>query len=256
MKLSRKQKEKLRRDFFRALGPNTDVFKQMLEMTNDICLNLKDAHGRIMALNRRNCEVCGIKNEWDAIGLTSTDLFPPVYAETYMALDEEALKSKKPILNRTTAWPADRSRDFMISNLYPLRNVRGKVIGTAHAYRLSRDTGPNAGRYLALRQAADYLAEHYAEKITIESLAALSGMQPTTFKKTFREVFGETPMERLTIVRLNAAAKLLRESSKTILEVATATGFYDQSHLTHVFAALKGVTPARYRMTAKEKSPA
>ena len=47
-----------------------------------------------------------------------------------------------------------------------------------------------------------------------------------------------------------------KESSKTILEIASATGFYDQSHLTHVFAALKGVTPARYRITAKEKSPA
>ena len=251
-----KCKKQLQAAFFKKVGANAATFCAMFDTAPSLCFYMKDLDGRIMAINQRNCDVCNIKDEWDAIGLTSTDLFPSVYAETYMSLDNEALASGKPILNRTTAWPADRSRDFMISNLYPLRNVRGKVIGTAHAYRLSRDTGPNAGRYLALRQAADYLAEHYAEKITIESLAALSGMQPTTFKKTFREVFGETPMERLTIVRLNAAAKLLRESSKTILEVATATGFYDQSHLTHVFSALKGMTPARYRMTAKEKSPA
>lgn len=47
-------------------------------------------------------------------------------------------------------------------------------------------------------------------------------------------------------------AKLLKELTKSILEVAVATGFYDQSHLTHVFAAYKeGVTPARYRIDVK-----
>lgn len=247
MSLTNKQKERMRAAFFRELGPNTAVFKEMLEMAMDICMNMKDAHGRIMALNKRNCETCGIKDEWDAIGLMSKDLFPKVYADTYMSLDSEALVTGEPVLNRATAWPADRSRDFMISNLYPLRNSKGQVIGTAHVYRLSREAGPNADRYQALRRVADFMDENYSSKITIEMLAKLANLSPTAFKTAFRDVFGETPIERLTIIRVNAAANLLRTTNQPISEIAVGTGFYDQSHFTHIFTARKGITPARYR---------
>ena len=64
-------KKSLRNAFFRALGPNAATFKVMFDAAPELCLNMKDLRGRFMALNRRNCEVSGIKDEWDVIGLTS-----------------------------------------------------------------------------------------------------------------------------------------------------------------------------------------
>ena len=123
-------KRNLRNAFFKALGPNTASFKAMFDAAPELCLNMKDLRGRFMALNRRNCEVSGIKDEWDVIGLTSADIFPAPYANAYMALDEEVRRTERPVLNRITEFPTDKSRNFMVSNLYPLFDRNGKLVGT------------------------------------------------------------------------------------------------------------------------------
>lgn len=248
------QKRKLRATFFSQLGPNAETFKSILDLTTDLCMNMKDAEGRIMALNRKNCEVCNIADEWDAIGLNSTDLFPPVYAQTYMALDHEALTTKKPILNRKTCWPADRSRDLMISDLYPLRSATGKVIGTLHAYSLSSEFGANAHRYQQLKTAVDYITEHYAEDITLETLANLVAMSVTSFKRNFKAMFGESPGTYLLTTRLNAARKLLETTDKLLTDIAIETGFFDQSHFSRVFKIKRNMTPGEYRRRHRHQS--
>lgn len=112
-----RQKNELRASFFRNLGANSEIFKAMFDEAPLLCFYMKDAKGRIMALNRRNCDVCNIKNEWDAIGLTSRDIFPSPYADDYMSLDKEVLSTGKPVIKRITQYPADRSMSFMISDV-------------------------------------------------------------------------------------------------------------------------------------------
>ena len=154
-------KKRLRARFFRALGPNAVAFKAMMDAAPLLCFYMKDDKGRIMALNRRNCDVCNIKDEWDAIGLRSDQIFPSPYAEDYMALDKEVLSTGKPVLQRVTEYPADRSMNFMISDVYPLYDDAGRIIGTARAYRLTSDTRTDSGRYGHMRTVSRYIAEHY-----------------------------------------------------------------------------------------------
>lgn len=245
--MNQKTKKALRRRFFAALGPNAEAFKSIIDASHDICFNMKDTKGRIMALNPRNCEVCNIRNEWDAIGLTSADLFPPIYAQTYMTLDREALKAKAPIRQRVTGWPADRSRDFMISDLYPLRDAHGQVIGTAHAYQLSRDIGPDAERYGRMRIVSEYIERHFAEDLSLERLAEIAGYPLTTFRRAFRAVFGMTAGDYLMTTRINAARKRLERTKEKLSTIATACGFYDQSHFSSAFKRCRGITPSEYR---------
>ena len=47
---------------------------------------MKDRDCRIMALNRRNCEVCNIKNELDVIGMRSDEVFTPAEAESFILI--------------------------------------------------------------------------------------------------------------------------------------------------------------------------
>jgi AraC-like DNA-binding protein len=56
-----------------------------------------------------------------------------------------------------------------------------------------------------------------------------------------------TPRRYITQVRINAACVLLSETDETIAEVASRTGFYDQSHFTHQFTRHKGTSPRQYR---------
>lgn len=242
-----REKRRLRENFFRELGPNAASFKELFNLAPLLCFYMKDTEGRIMALNQRNCDVCNIKSEWDAIGRSSAELFPAQYAEDYLALDREVLATKKPIHGRITRYPADRSMNFMISDVYPLFGLNGKIIGTARAYRLTADQGTDVHRYGQMRLVAQYVETHYAEEITLQTLIDLTGFSKNGFIRTFAATFNMTPWKYLTTIRLNEARKLLETTDKLLADIAAETGFFDQSHLTRVFKKERGMTPGEYR---------
>ena len=59
--------------------------------------------------------------------------------------------------------------------------------------------------------------------------------------------FGLPLAAHVRALRVEAARRLLRGSTLTLSDVATAAGFADQSHLTRVFKRATGLTPAGYR---------
>lgn len=243
------EKKRLRAAFFARIGPNAAAFRGLLEHASELCFYMKDRAGRIMALNRRNCEVCNIRSEWDAIGLTSRDLFPPTLADDYMALDREVLATGRPVLQRVTAHPADYSNRLMISDVHPLRDRRGRIVGTARTYRLTGRDSSEARNDDALRAVADEIDRRYAESLPLDALARRAGMSKSTFKRTFTRLFEVSPGQYLLRVRLNAARRLLETTDKLISDIALECGFYDQSHFSRLFQRARGLTPGAYRRT-------
>lgn len=241
------EKKRLRSQFFKELGENGETFKAMLDEAPLLCFYMKDSDGRIMALNRRNCDVCNIKDEWDAIGLRSDEIFPSPYAEDYMSLDREVLSTGKPVLKRVTQYPADRSMNFMISNVYPLHGTSGRIIGTARVYRLTSDNGTTTPHYGLIRTVSQYIDQHYAEDLRLEQLISMSGMSKNKFIQSFSAVFNMTPWHYLTTIRLNAVRKSLETTDKLLSEIALESGFFDQSHMTRIFKKERGITPGEYR---------
>ena len=246
IQMTREDKKALQRRFFAELGPSAEVFKEMFYNLPTVAFNMKDSDCRIMAINRLNCEICNIKDEWEAIGRTSAEIFPETYAANYMALDRQVMETGQPILGNVTQYPADRSMSATVTNIYPLRNASGKVIGTARSYYLS--PAPYASeRYGQIQSVATYVAKHYAEDITVPRLVALTGLSETAFKQAFAKAFSMSPGRYLITIRLNAVRKLLESTNKLISEIALETGFFDQSHLTRIFKKERGMTPGEYR---------
>ena len=234
-------------DFMSKVGPNADIMRQMMDCANDLYFYMKDSNGRIMALNRLNCELCNIRDEMDAIGRTSADIFPQAFAKDYMNLDREVLETGEPVLKRVTEYPADKSFRLMESNIWPLKDAKGRVIGTARAYRVIPTVGAKTDRYGRMREVAAFIAENYAKKLPISKLAALARMSESRFKHVFAQTFATTPGRYITTIRLNAARRLLEETDGLLADIATATGFFDQSHLTRAFVKERGITPGEYR---------
>ncbi|WP_114650128.1 AraC family transcriptional regulator [Pseudothauera hydrothermalis] len=92
----------------------------------------------------------------------------------------------------------------------------------------------------------EYLRAQLAERITLEELAAVAGLSPWHFLRSFRAHYHVTPQQMLMALRL-AEAKRQLAAGKPPAEVAAATGLSDQAHLTRAFARRYGVTPARYQ---------
>ncbi|HNB73656.1 MAG TPA: AraC family transcriptional regulator [Acidobacteriota bacterium] len=101
-----------------------------------------------------------------------------------------------------------------------------------------------------LRHACDYLVEHFAENILLEELASLSNLSPFHFNRMFSLHFGMPPHAFQTQLRVMRAQALLRQGW-SIPQVASQTGFADQSHLNRHFKRVTGLTPGQYRQNRK-----
>ena len=78
-------------------------------------------------------------------------------------------------------------------------------------------------------------------------LAEMSQLSVSQFERSFRKYFKTTPMKYINQIRVEAAARLLREGSDPISLIAQDTGFYDHSYFTKQFKAVKGMSPSAYR---------
>jgi AraC-like DNA-binding protein len=102
----------------------------------------------------------------------------------------------------------------------------------------------------AIKRACDYLVEHYAENVSLENLARIAVLSPFHFNRVFSEEKGMPPHAYQTQLRVARAKTLLREGW-AISQVASQTGFADQSHLTRHFKRLVAVTPGHYIQNSK-----
>ncbi|APR38737.1 hypothetical protein BTO02_25290 [Paraburkholderia sp. SOS3] len=98
----------------------------------------------------------------------------------------------------------------------------------------------------AVELARGYLIENLDDKVTLDALAATSGVPPFRLLRAFQQSVGLTPHAYQTQSRIRAACRLLR-SQHPLADIAIATGFADQAHLTRTFKAIMGVTPGQYR---------
>jgi AraC-like DNA-binding protein len=102
----------------------------------------------------------------------------------------------------------------------------------------------------AVSRARDYLAANFAEHVSLEELARVANLSPYHFSRVFTEQFGMPPHAFQIQLRVARARTLLREGWP-IPQVASHTGFADQSHLTRHFKRLSVVTPGQYAQNSK-----
>lgn len=83
--------------------------------------------------------------------------------------------------------------------------------------------------------------------LSIEEYAEMAGMSTSTFKRSFKQVFGDSPGQYIIQHRLSFAAMLLKRSTKTIQEVAYESGFESPEHFTRMFNKKYKTSPSSYR---------
>ena len=98
-----------------------------------------------------------------------------------------------------------------------------------------------------LRAAKELLHDRCCEAVTIADVSEVAGVHPVHLTRTFRRFFHCTPGDYLRKCKIERAAALLRCTHSTIAEVASESGFSDQSHLSKAFRQALGVTPGEFR---------
>jgi AraC family transcriptional regulator len=99
-----------------------------------------------------------------------------------------------------------------------------------------------------IRRVTDYVRAHLADDLAIADLAQQAGLSSFHFARVFHRETGETPHGFVTRMRLEEAARLLRATRHTVLQIAIAVGFENASHFSGQFKRSFGVTPLAYRL--------
>ena len=103
---------------------------------------------------------------------------------------------------------------------------------------------------LVLDEPRRYMEEHLDEHLTIPTLSRRALLSATTFKKGFHRMYGLPVHTWLRQRRMERAAKLLQDSSLSVLGVAQAVGYGSVSQFSAAFRRQYGLTPAQYRKNA------
>jgi AraC-like DNA-binding protein len=111
-------------------------------------------------------------------------------------------------------------------------------------------------RSMLLKPLFDHISRHYPERISVPDAARLVHMSQPQFMKIFKRVSGTTLVAYLNHVRLSNGARMLKETSLSIAEIASASGFADQSYFDRRFKAAFGQTPRQFRDCAGKLPPA
>jgi len=98
-----------------------------------------------------------------------------------------------------------------------------------------------------LRKVEDYVSKHLPEEISIETLAQLVNLSSSHFSHVFKESTAMTPLQFVTRQRIIRAQQLIRESSRSLIEVGLEVGYASPSHFARIFRRVVGVTPTEFR---------
>lgn len=223
-------------------------FRQLFELVPHTLFFAKDLEGRLMLANTAFAQRCGFKSEAAIVGLRDEDIFPPALAERYREGDRRVIATGRPVLGIIELFPNVLGEpDWCETNKLPLHDGEGRVCGVCGTVRSYEGARAAIQPYLDLAPSADYLKQHYAERLDIGRLAKLSGMSVRQFERRFNQTFRMSPRTYLVRMRVAIAADLLRTTTRRATEIALEVGFYDHSDFSRQFRRIMGVAPTDYR---------
>ena len=112
-----------------------------------------------------------------------------------------------------------------------------------------RSGGERRVRDFYIKEALTFIEQNYQRDISIEEIAAVSGLNRSYFGKVFRDAVGESPQAYLLHYRMARAAQLLKETRLSIGEIAALVSYDNQLHFSRAFKNVHGVSPREYRST-------
>lgn len=141
-------------------------------------------------------------------------------------------------------------QDFDYSLIYlagSLAEVRQTIIGyflEASAYFKNNRIGTDR---LIIHKVKDYIKQHYADEISLNSAAELVYLSPNYLSKVFKEYAGENFIDYLTRVRIEKAKIQLKNNDAKVYEVAESVGYKSQKYFSRLFKECTGMSPTEYQ---------
>lgn len=98
-----------------------------------------------------------------------------------------------------------------------------------------------------VREMKKYMEAHLDEKLTIDYMSSRFHVSPTTFKLTFKYLYGKPVHSWLQEQRMQLAADYLHSTSMSVLQISQSVGYEGVSQFNAAFKRYFGMTPTQYK---------
>jgi AraC-like DNA-binding protein len=110
---------------------------------------------------------------------------------------------------------------------------------------MTTDQYPKVYLYRRIVQAKLFIDTNFADKIDLDNISDEACFSKFHFTRLFKAIYGKTPHQYLTAVRIEKAIQLFR-SDKTVSEVCFSVGFDSLTSFSGLFKRITGVSPSIY----------
>ncbi|WP_342599208.1 AraC family transcriptional regulator [Psychrobacillus sp. FSL H8-0483] len=104
-----------------------------------------------------------------------------------------------------------------------------------------------------IRDAESYILQNYHQPIRMKQLTEVTNVSESQLNRMYQRTFQLSPMERVTAIRMEQAAQLLRNPSQSVTNVALQVGYQSMSAFLQQFKKKYGVSPKEYQTKASVK---
>ena len=174
-----------------------------------------------------------VKDDLEAAGLTPSS---PVYRSLSSELRARMVDEMRYLVGNREASPLHLIGHTYLFLDYLLRSVDHPA-----------EQAPSKIQGFYIRQAIDFVKEHYQEDITVEDIAKRTGLNRSYFGKVFKAATGKSPQSYLIGYRMAKASDLLKLTALPVAEVGRAVGYPNQLHFSRAFKGAYGVSPREWR---------
>ena len=112
---------------------------------------------------------------------------------------------------------------------------------------------PQGGsKHARIAEIVDFIVKEFSETLSVGDAAKMAGMTEITFSRNFQTVTGHSFVEFLNRIRIGEACGMLYASDDQIITISQAAGFKNLANFNRQFLKVKGMTPSKYRETARK----
>jgi AraC-like DNA-binding protein len=224
------------------------ALQNLFDQVPDVAFFVKDVGGRYVVVNQSLALRHGFRERSQVIGKRPSDICPGDFGGVPARQDADVLRTGRPLIDHLELhWYEPQRPGWCLTTKLPLRNTDGQIIGLIGVSRDVRAAIPPTDIPPGVAEALAAFEENFDEPVTPAMLARQAGLSPSRFARLIHRVFGLTPTQYIAKVRISAASRMLRETNRTVAQIAQACGFYDHSAFTRSFRRLTGLTPLQAR---------
>ena len=224
------------------------VAAELFDQFDNMTFFVKDDAGRYLVVNQTLVSRCGCRDKTSLIGRTAAEVHPQPLGNYFLSQDLELIRTGRPLLNEMEQHPYPRRKTgWCMTTKLPLKDKAGVTIGLVGISRDLQSADQDREVFTSVSKVVEFAKANLSTPLKTPDLAEMVHFSVWQIDQRMRELFGLTTAQLILQLRMDAAAKKLRNSREPIIAIALDIGYANQSAFSRQFRKTFGMPPGDYR---------